>query len=99
MANSGYVPELDFPSAVKGRISHDGGCVKCVRKRYCTDYYWMVRFGDKFIPEGSGRWCASFSDNPSDKTVPKGEGELYMNWKMNVDGIAAEPYDSGMSDC
>lgn len=87
-----YIPPLDFPYPVKGKVRRPNGqgCTSCMRQVYCTAHYWMIRFYLKELTPDYGTSCTSWSNDPADKAVPKGEGEQYMNFKMEADGIAQE---------
>lgn len=90
---SNYIPELSFPYPKKGRTKRPNGqgCTSCTRKRYCPTYYWGIRFGNIGNTNDYGTSCDSWSNLKADSQTPVGEGEIYMNWKMNVDHIAQEP--------
>ncbi|MCK9154661.1 MAG: hypothetical protein M0P12_00955 [Paludibacteraceae bacterium] len=94
---NGYMPELSYyPKLGTIKRSSGKGCLNCMRRKNCTEFYYLVRFqGIETITQDFGTSCTAYSENPEDKRDPKGEGEIYQNWKMNTDGIAQEATQNG----
>lgn len=70
-----------------------------MRNRHCTELYWQIRFqGPNTVTSDTGTYCTAYSEDVADRPDPRGEGEVYQNWKMNNDCIAREPIQNGETD-